>query len=852
MFRLALQSLPARRHAVAGAFVALMAAVALVTACGMLVETGVRTLPPVERYAAAPVVVAARQTVPVRLGGPSDVEWVHLPEQARIPAALADRLASVEGVQAVIADRSIPATLTTSDGRTLRGANGQAVVGHGWSSTSLTPYRIVAGRAPRTDDEVVLDADLAARQNVGLGARVQITSTDGTSGFTVVGLARPPEANAWQGVVFVSDGLAASLAADPAYVDAIGLLLEGDADTQDVAQRVRRAVAEGIEVFIGDDRGRAESVVSTHRNEELIELGGAFGGFAALLAILVVAATLELSVLQRGREVALLRAVGAKPGQIRSLLVGEAVVLSVVAGVPGSALGVLIGSLLFYRLREWGIGAATADLFVGPVPFLIAIAAGLVTAAMAALVAGRRAARIRPMAVFLEAAVEPRRTRPGRLMLGVAFLIGGVLLSGLALSSQGDVAMEASFGSMMVLMIAGGLLGPILARVAAAVWRPVIATLSRTSGFLAMANLRAKTRRLSSVCTPITIGIAFSLVVIGTVTVQAEEADRQSRDRVVAERVLTAPGGLPHPLLDDVLTVPGVDGTTSVLPTQVGTLRRALDGMIFEYLPAVGISPEGIERTLDLDVQEGSFADFPDDGVAVSVDRARSLGIGLGDEVQMWLGDGVRKTTRLVATYESSLGFGEFVLSRDAVAAHVSVPMDELLLISYSAEAHRSALDSKIRALAGDIPGLSVLGGGTMWANDDAQSDDGANYLLIAVLLVFLALAAANSLFMAIGERSKELALLRFLGATRPQVIRMIRLEAIVVIGFAMLLGVLIAALALVPFSLAVAATPIPYLPWQMVVGVLGSATVLSFVASELPARAITRLDPTKVVGATA
>ena len=69
MLRLALQTMRARRHGFVGAFVALSFAVALVTACGILMETGMRAAAPVQRYAAVPVVVAANQRIAVKLGG---------------------------------------------------------------------------------------------------------------------------------------------------------------------------------------------------------------------------------------------------------------------------------------------------------------------------------------------------------------------------------------------------------------------------------------------------------------------------------------------------------------------------------------------------------------------------------------------------------------------------------------------------------------------------------------------------------------------------------------------------------------------------------------------------------------
>jgi putative ABC transport system permease protein len=559
-------------------------------------------------------------------------------------------------------------------------------------------------------------------------------------------------------------------------------------------------------------------------------------------------------VLQRGRELALLRAVGAKPRQIRRLLLGEAAVVALAAGLVGLVTGALLGWFLFHQLQRRGIGADTADLVIGPLPAAIAVGVGMVTACLAAWIAGRRAARIRPTAALAEAAVEPRRIGPVRVLLGVGFLAGGVLLSATANSLQGEAAAAASFMVVLVLMVAVGLLGPVLARMAAAGYGPVIAALLPTSGFLAMANVRTRARRFASASTPIALGVALSLTLIGSVTVPATATAEQSRHQVLAQRVLTAPGGLPASLLSELRALPGVEAATSLLPTEVGALFREFDGPTFDFLPAVGISPGGIDRTLDLDVREGSLAALPGDGVAVAVDRARSLGVGVGDEVSLRLGDGEPVTLRVVATYASNLGFGEFVLPRDAVAAHVSVPMDARMLVSYADGADAAALDAELASLAEHTPGLGVVDRAATQAADAEQAklNGWVNYLLIGVLVAFVAVAAANSLVMATGERSQELALLRLVGATPRQVTRMIRVEALAVIGFGVLVGLAIAAATLVPFSLAVADTAIPSLPRQVLDGVLVGATVLGLGASELPARAVLRRDPVELVGAQA
>lgn len=848
MLRLALQTMRSRLHGFVGAFVALTLAAAIVTACGVLLETGARAGAPVERYTGTPVVVSGEQSVEVEVDG--EEEAVRLPEPARIPAALARDLAAIDGVRAVIADRSLPATVATTSGRFLLAQDGEPVRAHGWRSAQLTPYELTAGRPPSFQREVVLDGTLARRGGVALGDDISITSTDGTENYEIVGLASPPRRVGWQGAVFLSEARAESLSADPTRVEALGVLLDNGIDLEELAMRIERALGESVAAYVGDDRRKVDARASVDQNEDLVGLAGAFGSFAAILSIFVVAATLGLSMLQRAREIALLRTVGAKPRQIRRLLVGEAMIVALAAGLAGVAPGVLLASVLFEALQSQGIGTETTALVIGPLPPAIAVGIGLVTAALAAWLAGRRAARIRPTAALAEAALEPKRIGWVRLLLGLGFVAGGATLSATALSLEGEAAALASF-VVMILMVAVGLLGPLLARIAAAVFGPSVASLFPTSGFLAMANVRTRARRFASASTPIALGVAISLALIGTVAVEASATEKQSRDRVLADRVLAAPGGLPSRLGDQVRGLPGVAAVTDLLPTQVAAVFREFDGSRFEYLPAVGASPRGLDETLELDVREGSVAELPANGVAVSVDRARSLDVGVGDEVSLWLGDGRQITPRLVATYASTLGFGDVVLPRARVAAHVADPMDTLMLVEYDEHTAVENLDARLVALAERMPGLQVLDRADLQAaqTDEAESDAWVNYLMIGVLMVFVAIAAVNSLVMAVGERTPELALLRIVGATPRQVTRMTRCETLAVIGFGVVIGLAVAAATLVPFSRAIADTLVPSLPWEVVSGVVAGAVVLGLGASEVATRNALRQHPLEVIG---
>ena len=288
MLRLAITSARGRLGTFTGAFVALFTASVLTMAWGMQLEAILRTQPPVERYAGTAAIVTGQQTV----GADHDVA---LSERARVSSALAARLAAVPGVRAAIGDVSVPAALGNRN-----------AVAHGWSSAALTPYVLTAGRAPARPDEVVTGYPAT------LGARLTLASTGPASTVTVVGVAHPSHSVSQQHAIFVTDAQAARLAGHPGLVDAIGVLAAPGFD----ASRLRSA-AGGADVLTGHARGGGEYPELQQTRTILIPVTAAFAGLALFIAMFVVASTMGLSIQQREREIALLRAVAATPGQWR-------------------------------------------------------------------------------------------------------------------------------------------------------------------------------------------------------------------------------------------------------------------------------------------------------------------------------------------------------------------------------------------------------------------------------------------------------------------------------------------------------------------------------------------------------
>lgn len=816
MLRLALLSGRGRLGTFTGALVALTVSAMLVVAGGMPLESALRTHPPVERYAAATAVVTGQQIV----GADHDVP---LGERARVSSALAARLAAVPGVRAAISDVSTPARL-----------GGRATAAHGWSSAALTPYVLTAGRPPAGADEAVTGYPAA------LGARLRLASAGAARTVTVVGIARPRHPVRQQTAIFLTDAQAARLAGHPGRVDAIGVLADPGFDVSRL-----RAASGGAVVLTGDARGRAEYPELQEARTTLIAVTAAFGGMALFIAIFVVAGTMGLSIQQREREIALLRAVAATPGQIRRMIAWEATIVALVGSAAGVWPGTILGRALGHALVRHGIAPPNLSVAVDWLPIAAAVGGGVIAALLAVLAAGRRAARVPPTLALSDAAVEPRLLGPGRLIGGLLALAGAVpLLAVSSTTGAPDTAAATSEMTALFLVAAVGFLGPIVARIAAGVLGPPLARLSPVGGFLASTNLRTAARRFSSASTPLVLTVALSCTFLFSSTTMDHAVTQQRHAGLSGELAITSTGpGLPAGSLADALATPGVRSAVALTPTTLGPSLGVSDDTI-----AAQILTGGQGGGLDVGVTAGSLAALHGDTIALGRQRADAAHAQVGDRVAVMLGDGTRTRATVVAIYNRALGFGEALLAPELAAGHQTDPLLGTILVQAG---NPAAVGRRLRTLASRYPGLRVSDRASLATATDADRETNRwlGPLFVVLIFAFSSIAVVNTLTMIGLQRGRELGLLRLVGGTPRQVRSMARWEAGLIITIGLGVGLAIAATALLPLSHALTGSLRPYVPPGQLAAILGVSALLALLALALPTRRALRSRPVEAIG---
>ncbi|PRB01961.1 FtsX-like permease family protein [Microbacterium sp. MYb64] len=823
--RLVRADLRQNRGGFVGVAVAVFVASALVTGLGVLVESGVRGgLAPV-RYTAAPVVVGASQQVEV----PEDLP-IPLHERAPLPEDAAAQVAAVPGVDHVVADVTVP----------LADADGRLVEAHPWSAVALAGSALREGAEPAGADEVVVTAGGAE----GPGARILLAHGGAPAEYRVVGVVdavgteRAPQ-------VYLSSARIAELDPRGGAAQTLGVFPVQGADAAEVAAAIRGAVP-GLAVQTGAGRGDIEFLDSGAARSTLVTIGSAFVGTCVLVALFIVSGTLSLSVQSRRRDFALLRAVGASPKQVHALVSREVMSIAVVAGVLGIVPGYLLSGVLQRAFVSGGVIPGDFALAVGPSPAVGALLLVLGAAWAAARIAARRPAGLDPIEALRESSSGPTRIGRGRFVSGGILAVAGLAVSAVPLFARGVAAAGASAAAALMLIVALALLGPWLVALVMRAAAPLLSRLS-AAGFLASANGIASSRRLAGAILPIALGVGLGLVQIGAPSIVAHESAAQADAGVTAALRVSAPAGLSSGAVAGLGEIPGVTAVGSIALSGAIIGYKEFDGTPKNAEPVLqGVDPRAVERTMDLQVRSGALTGLGGaETVAVSTDAAQTWGVGLGDAIEGWFGDGTPLHATVVAVYERGLGFGDLTMDAEAVRARTTSGLDAFALVAVDA-----GQADQVQAAA-TARGLHVVpGAGQKAAGADAQSQQGwVNLVALIVILGYIAIAVVNTLVMATGERSREFALLQLIGSSRRQVRAMMRTEAVMVAVISTAFGIIVAIPPLIGMSIGISGRLVPELPLLAVLGLVGTMGALALATLWVATLGAMRTRPIEEIG---
>ncbi len=808
MVRLALATVRARAVSFAGAFVALalgVGVIAMMILALWAVGSGVQSGP--QRYAAAPAVVTG-PVIYELADEDGDPRKFPVVRPGDLPAKT---VTAVAATGKAVEDRSFSAVVEDGPGDQ---------VGHPWSAAAFTPYELADGRAPQAPDEIVVGGG----EKSLVGKTVEVAVPGGVGEYEVVGVT---ELVWFEDAVFFTDAEAKRLSPGVQAVVAYG-----------PADSVRTAAA-GASVLTGDDRLFAE-VEQEGGREQLLDAEGMAGTsllIVAFVAVFVVVATFAFVVDQRRRELALFRSIGATPGQVRRMVLMEALLLAALASAVGCAIGSQGAAPLQEFMIDRDIAPAWFEIeFVWP-PLIIAFAVGLLSALIGTAAVSWKAGRVKPAEALREATGKRRVLAPVRIVLGLALLAFGLQKGASAMDSPLTAMSMQSFFPVPVLIVgACALLTPLLLR-------PVLFLASWPLGRLGAGAMIVResvlfaSRRTSSIAAPVVLAIGLGGALLTAPLAAGDAGNAGLRAQTRADFTVVAEDGatISPAAAQKVRDVPGAEA--AVLTPGELRLSGARD-LYIGTLSTWAVEPEALAATQNLKVATGSLDKFDSEHLVLDQETADEFGIEVGDQVTAGLPDGTPvKLTVAALTGHSVLGEQGYVTA-DHTAGGAPTRIDVTVAEGGDAAAVGAALraavaDSKVQVAAMD----AYLNEMRAEKQDQAQL---ATRIVFALAMGYALLSIANTLVMAAPGRRRELAGLNLTGATRGDTIKFVGAETAVAALAGAILGAIAAGLVIAAQRIALFELADGFafsVPWASVAGIAAACAVLAVLVSVVATR---------------
>jgi len=721
-------------------------------------------------------------------------------------------------------------------------------------------YVLSSGRMPKPDKyELIIPQQFAAEKNLQLGDDLVLLVDDGTERLTVVGLLSD------EGVAMLNDG-----AVGFTSVSVVQDLFHRSGEFDEISLRVDKTIAENppaLEAFkkelalsLGD---QVKLIYPAARGQLVSQMLATYQmglTFFSIIAIIVGAFLIynafSMTVVERTREIGMLRAIGMDRRQILGMVLAEAGLLALVGSLVGLAAGYGLARALIRLLGD--VVTAEQGLISVPLAGLLqSVAVGMGVTIVASLIPGLQAASISPLEALRNRSRSVERVKPVVWVSGLVLFLAGLFLV-YQVTWPPELIYYAGNISMICFFIGATLTVALAVSALEKVARPFARLLYGNEGALGSSNVRRSIGRTTLTVASLMVSLTMIISIQslsysfetdmndwidnalgGDLYVRAPVPMRESFARqlqntpgvqvVTPARIIevkAAPGSLPaDPSLDDQFYYEALDPLTF---RQIGDMEFAANQgnpqdnwRKLEQGQAIFISSVVADRyhlrqgdRLVLLTRRGEQA-FTVAAEVMDFGGQGQIIYGTYADLHRWFNEqGVDRFTIQVAPGYSVAGVSQQIKTLYQDSEGVSLQTTEAFKTSIL-----DLMDQSFRLF--DV--LSLIG------------------------VIIGALGVINTLTMNVIERQREIGGLRSLGMTRGQVLRMVLAEALAM-GFmgglyGMGVGYVIANVTIMGtnlmtgYDLAYRFTPDPYLIGALI------ALVIVQLAAVFPARRAARVN---------
>jgi putative ABC transport system permease protein len=769
------------------------------------------------------------------------------PTRNPVPDSLQQQVAAVPGVQAAEGDVRGYAQFLDKKGKPIQ-PQAPTFGASVHKFKQLSSFKIATGRDPVRDGEVTVDRGTATKYGFHVGDRVTILFQGPPEQFTVVGITKFGKVDNLAGATFAGFELktAQRVLNRVGLYDTIDVVAKPGADKIALQSQVEHALPPGYETVTGKQLAD-ENTSDVNKGLGVITTAlSAFGFIALFVGAFLIFNTFSILVAQRTRELGLLRALGASRRQVTGSVMIEALIVGLLGGVLGLLAGFGMASGLRALFDGFGVTLPPGGLVLKVGTVIVSVLMGVIVTTVAAIGPARRAGRIPPIVAISEgsgAETGPlrRRTVVGAVItgIGVVALLGGLAGAGLPLVGLGA----------MLTFIGVAVAAPVIVRPLASFLGSPLPRLRGLPGRLAKENAIRNPRRTAATAAALMIGMGL----VANMTVVGASVSKSAKS--VIDKSLTA---------DLIVGTKQFQPYSPTVPAQLQTLPEVRQvGAFYSGEFRVNGSTHGLEAAdpntigaiLNIRMKSGQLSALANDQLLVSQTQAVAHNYKVGDTLDVEFVRTGKQTMRIGGIYEPNQLAGYFLSSSDFFGRNFVDQVPFVTGVKLAPGVSKAAGQAAIRKVLAPYPNLEVRTQAEYKADLGKQVSQllGIVTVLLALAVLIALLGIANTLYLSIYERTRELGLLRAVGMQRRQVRTMVRWESVTVALIGTLLGLVVG----IGFGIALVHTlaksgfnelaiPVPTLIEIVIVGGLAG-----LVAASRPARKAAKLDVLEAIAAT-
>jgi putative ABC transport system permease protein len=704
----------------------------------------------------------------------------------RVPAELLDTIRAVDGVRSAEGGLTGYAQLVDKTGEAVT-TGGAPTFGVAWpDDASINPLVLRQGRPPRASGEIVVDANTAEKRDLRVGDQVTVLLQGPSMRATIVGVAGFGQADNLGGATLIAfDSRTAQVALNgQGKFDEIDVTAEPGVSPEELRDRIQRVLPASFQAKTGEEAAAQDSddikqALSFFNIALLV-----FAAIALFVGAFIIFNTFQILVTQRTRELALLRALGASPAQVRRSVIAEALIVGLLASVTGLGAGFLLAVGLQGLLKAFGIELPSTTLQLLPRTIIAAFAVGVGTTLVSSIMPAIRAARVPPVAALREAEPADYRGSPRRTVSGLAItaLGVGILMYGL-LGGPSNAAALVGLGAATV-FFGVAILSPLIVRPVARFLGAPLA-LAGVPGKLGRENAMRNPKRTASTAAALMIGLGLvAFVGIFAQSIKAS-SDKILEETLKADYLVTTTQFTGFSL--DVATRLRSDPAFAT----VSEFRAGLFGLNGGGQQVQGVDPTNLDDVIQVDMKEGSLAELGEDNILVFEDAAKTHGWNVGDTVEAEFARTGKQSLRVVGIYTDDRLLGPYVVSLSTFQKNFVEQLDDIVLVKTAPGTSQAQARAAANRVAKEFPNVNLEDQAQFRQSQADQIGQllGLINALLGLAILIALVGIVNTLALSIYERTREIGLLRAVGMVRRQVRRMIRWESVIIAVFGALLG---------------------------------------------------------------